>query len=273
MRILVMNDDGINAPGIYALALAMSQIGEVTVVAPAEQQSAASHRINIADTLRVRKAHFGRPQWNSARIASDEPKFAVCKDLSGIKAYSVTGSPADCGKVAMFSIMKDNKPDLAVSGINAGNNAGVNALYSGTIGAAAEAALCGIPSMAVSLDVYHNADYSYSAEFALDFAKKLIAAPLPPGVIANINLPNLPKDKIKGAKITKMSMMRYNEWYETHTDSHGRHHYWLEGDYEEHKAEPGTDLAALEDGYVSITPIHFDLTANSAFETLSEYSL
>ena len=140
MRILVMNDDGINAPGIYALALAMSQIGEVTVVAPAEQQSAASHRINIADTLRVRKAHFGRPQWNSARIASGEPEFAVCKDLAGIKAYSVTGSPADCGKIAMFSIMKDNKPDLAVSGINAGNNAGVNALYSGTIGAAAEAA-------------------------------------------------------------------------------------------------------------------------------------
>lgn len=256
MRILVMNDDGINAEGIFALAMAMRQIGEVTVVAPLEQQSAASHRINIADTLRVRQSRIGMNKWPA-----------------DIKAYSVTGSPSDCGKIALFSIMKDCRPDLAVSGINAGNNAGVNALYSGTIGAAAEASLSGISSMAVSLDVYRYADYSYSAEFALDFAKKLIENPLPAGVLANINLPNLPKEKIKGARITRMSMMRYNEWYETHTDSHGRHHYWLEGDYEEHKAEPGTDLAALEDGYVSITPIHFDLTANSAFETLSEYSL
>lgn len=253
MRILVMNDDGINAEGIYALAMAMRQIGEVTVVAPAEQQSAASHRINIADTLRVRQPRSGLRKWPE-----------------GIKAYSVTGSPADCGKIALFSIMRDCPPDLAVSGINAGNNAGVNALYSGTIGAAAEAAMAGIPSMAVSLDVYHGADYSYSAEFALEFAKKLIKKPLPRGVLANINLPNLPKEKIKGARTTRMSMLRYNERYETHTDSHGRHHYWLEGDYEEHKAEPGTDLAALEDGYVSITPIHFDLTCSSALSALDE---
>lgn len=253
MRILVMNDDGINADGIYALAMAMQQLGDVTVVAPAEQQSAASHRINIADTLRVRQIR-GQNKWPE-----------------GIKAYSVTGSPADCGKIALFSIMRDCPPDLAVSGINAGNNAGVNAIYSGTIGAAAEAALCGIPSMAVSLDVYRNADYTYSAEFALEFAKKLIANPLPPGVLANINLPNLPKEKIKGVQITRASMATYNESYYEHTDSHGRHHYWLEGDYDSHSDVPGTDLYAIKNGYIAITPIHFDLTANAAMGILSEY--
>ena len=160
MRILVTNDDGFFAEGIKALALALQQIGEVVVAAPSEQRSAVSHMLNIYDSMRVKKVEYP----------------------GGIEAYSVSGSPADCGKLAISTLMKDNPPDIVFSGINPGNNAGINALYSGTVAAAAEAVLRGVPAVAVSLDAVKKADFSAAADFSVKFARMIKENPLPKGV-------------------------------------------------------------------------------------------
>lgn len=250
MRILVTNDDGFFAEGIKALALALRQTGEVIVVAPSAQCSAVSHMINIYDSMRVKKIDY------------------PC----GIEAYSVSGSPADCCRLAVSTLLRDNPPDIVFSGINPGNNAGINALYSGTVAAAAEAVLRGIPAVAVSLDAVKKPDFSVAADFAVKFAQAVKDRPLKRGVLANINVPAVPAADIKGVRITEMSMYRYNEWYASHTDYHGRSHYWLEGEYRAvSDGRPESDMTAISEGYISITPLHFDLTCRPAISDFSGY--
>ena len=252
IRILVVNDDGYFAKGIHALAEALSGIGKVTVVAPDSQKSAVSHLLTITDSIRVREVPFS----------------------AGIKAYAVSGSPADCGKIAVTSLMKDNPPDLVASGINLGNNAGLNAIYSGTVAAAAEAAFAGLQAFAISLDAFSNPDFGPAADFAVKFAKYLVRNPLPKGILANINIPALPAEKIKGFKISEQSMLRYNEWYASRADIYGRRHYWLEGQYSAvNDGKADSDISALADGYISITPLHFDLTASKGIDILKKIIL
>ena len=250
MEILITNDDGIYDEGIYALAVALKKAGNVTVVAPDTQRSAVGHAITITDPLRVTEARRNG-------------KFF---------GYAASGTPADCVKLGIKAIMK-KRPDLVVSGINLGGNQAYNILYSGTVSGATEGALLGIPSMAVSLDTFKNPDFGPSAEFAVKVARQMARRPLPKGTLLNVNLPNLPAKKIKGVRVTNQSRTCFNDWFEKRTDPHGNTYYWMTGDYEPKDADKASDLNALRAGYVSVTPIQFDLTDYKFLSELEGWDL
>ena len=208
MKILVCNDDGIWAKGISELAKAMQSMGEITVVAPDVERSATGHAITIHDPLRVRETTL----WES-----------------DIKGYSLTGTPADCVKFGVSMIM-DEPPDLVVSGINRGPNLGTDVLYSGTVSAAIEGAILGIPAMAVSLDSYDDEDYSFAAQAALEIAKKIVEYHLPADILLNVNVPAISGNLCKGIKVTKLGVRKYKENYIKRVDPRGGVYYWLNGD-------------------------------------------
>lgn len=237
MNILLTNDDGINADGLYALYCSLCKIGDVTIVAPASEQSAVGHAITIADPLRVKE------------IKRDGKFFG----------HAVKGTPADCVKLAISTIM-DTKPDIVVSGINLGPNTGINVLYSGTVSGATEGAIFGIPSIAISLTTFVNPDYSYAAEFAADFATKINEMNVPKGTLFSINVPAIEKEKIKGVKYTFQSRIAIEDKFDKRKDPADRTYYWLTGDFSDINGEEGSDANAIHDGYVSITPIHIDMT-------------
>ncbi|OGR44301.1 MAG: 5'/3'-nucleotidase SurE [Elusimicrobia bacterium GWA2_61_42] len=237
MEILITNDDGIYAEGIYALACALKKLGNVTVVAPDTQRSAVGHAITIADPLRV-------------VTANRNGKFF---------GYAASGTPADCVKLGIKSIMK-KRPDLVVSGINLGGNQGYNILYSGTVSGATEGALLGIPSLAVSLDTFTKPDFGPSAAFAVKIAAMMKKKKLPAGTLLNVNLPNISAAKIKGVRITNQSRTSFNDWFDKRRDPHGNTYYWMTGDFKPKDADGASDLNALRAGYISVTPIQFDLT-------------
>ena len=237
MEILITNDDGIYAEGIYALATAMKKVGNVTVVAPDTQRSAVGHAITITDPLRVTEA----------------------KRNGKFFGYAASGTPADCVKLGIKAIMK-KRPDLVVSGINLGGNQGYNILYSGTVSGATEGALLGIPSMAVSLDTFVKPDFAPSAAFAVKLAGLMKKRAVPQGTLLNVNLPNLPAGKLKGVRVTSQSLTCFNDWFDKRTDPQGNTYYWMTGDYEPKDQDLASDLNALNAGYVSVTPIQFNLT-------------
>jgi 5'-nucleotidase len=237
MEILITNDDGIYAEGIYALACALKKIGNVTVVAPDTQRSAVGHAITITDPLRVVEAR------RNGRFFG----------------YAASGTPADCVKLGIKAIMK-KRPDLVVSGINLGGNQAYNILYSGTVSGATEGALLGIPSMAVSLDTFTKPDFAPAAAFAVKLAGLTCRRGIPPGTLLNVNLPNLPASRLKGVRVTNQSRTSFNDWFEKRRDPHGNTYYWMTGDFKPKDADGASDLNALRAGYVSVTPIQFDLT-------------
>ena len=237
MEILLTNDDGIYAEGIYRLACALRKAGNVTVVAPDTQRSAVGHAITLTDPLRVTKA---------------------CRD-GKFFGYAASGTPADCVKLGIKAIMK-KRPDLVVSGINLGGNQAYNILYSGTVSGATEGALLGIPSMAVSLDTFVKPDFRPAAAFALQLAGRVKRKGLPAGTLLNVNLPNLPEKKLRGVRVTTQSRTSFNDWFDKRTDPHGNTYYWMTGDYKPKDPDEASDLNALRAGYVSVTPIQFDLT-------------
>ncbi len=244
MKILVVNDDGIHSRGIASLTKALSKIAEVTVVAPLTEQSAVGHSITMKIPLRVHRYYKG--------------------DI--FFGYAVEGTPADCVKMGIRNILKYN-PDLVVSGINNGSNAAINLIYSGTVSAAREAAIMNIPSFAVSVDSHNVGDFTYAGKIARKFAELVVKEGLPKGTLLNINVPDLPESKIKGIKVTRQSMTRWDDSYEERIDPYGRKYYWLQGTMEEEEGEDDTyDYYAVKDGYVSVTPVHFDLTDFSAYE-------
>jgi len=240
MQILVTNDDGIMAPGIQALARKMTELGDVILVAPSEEQSASGHGITILDPIPVKQLSF-----------------------KGIKeAWAVRGTPADCVKLAVQELAK-NKCSLVISGINNGPNLGTDVLYSGTVSAAIEGAILGIPSMAVSLGEYDYLEFETAAEIALALARQLYQNRdgIPHDTLLNVNVPALKKEQIKGFKVTRLGVREYENVFDRRVDPRGNIYYWLKGEIippRNHDDE--TDVVAVDDGFVSISPIQFDLT-------------
>lgn len=242
IRILITNDDGVNSAGLHALTQALAGLGAVTVVAPDRERSAVSHSLTLHHPLRAEKLN--------AHI------------------YSVDGTPTDCVTLAVMGIMKNNKPDLIFSGINRGQNLGDDVTYSGTVSAAMEGTLLNIPSVAISLvgnDLIH---FEVAAEFALWLAKRIVEKGLPPDTLLNVNVPDLPKDKIAGVAITRLDKRYYSETIVEKTDPRGRTYYWIGGENPLWLKGRGTDYEAIQENKISITPLHLDLTNYAALENL-----
>lgn len=250
MKILLCNDDGIHAPGISALHNALGKFGELQVVAPDTERSAAGHSITLTDpikTLPVEKngKHFGT---------------------------AVSGTPADCIKLALCLLMKDSPPSLVVSGINLGSNTGISVLYSGTVSAASEAVILGIPGIAISLCTYQNPHWETAEKVAKEIVAKAIKNPLPAGTLLNVNVPNIPISELKGMKAARMGRSRFVEKFSAHRDPRGNNYYWLDGELSLLDDAPDSDVQVVNEGYVALTPIHIDLTARYAMEQVATWN-
>jgi 5'-nucleotidase len=237
MKILLTNDDGYNAPGILALYEILKLSHEVMLVAPDREKSAISHGITLNEPMRINKVNLS----------------------NGEKGYSITGTPADCIKLGLYKFYK-SPPDLVISGINPGSNAGVNINYSGTIGAAREAALNGISSIAVSIIKKGKiSNFLDIAQFISQIANKIHDYKLPAGTFLNINAPDIPIDEVKGIKITRQSSDNVSKQFEKRVDPRNKSYYWY-GGVTSKKSENNTDVNALWENYISITPIQCDMT-------------
>lgn len=251
MRILLTNDDGIHADGIHALLPALSELGEVSIVAPDRERSATGHGITVHHPLRVQ--HYCIPDSN------------VC-------AWMVDGTPADCVKIAIQALLPV-KPDLVVSGINIGSNLGTDVLYSGTVSAAVEGVILGVPSVAVSLTDYKKADFSYAAHVTKGIIEKMLKNGLPPNTMLNINVPPGQAEDIKGISVTKLGHRLYENTFDRREDPRGRVYYWLAGEVVEVNNDPDSDIAAVDSGYISVSPIHFDLTNYNIMNNLEQWGM
>ena len=250
LRILVSNDDGIDAPGIYALVQAMKKVGVVTVVAPHKQQSAVGHAITMNQPLRVKK-HMKNGEFFG---------------------YAVEGTPADCVKLAIRSLLKA-KPDIVVSGINHGSNTAINVLYSGTVSAATEGTVLGVPSFAVSLTTYGEPDFRFAAKFAARLAKLVVTEGLPSGVLLNVNVPPVPEARIRGTIVTRLGKTRWDDSFLARRDPINEQYYWLTGKIEILDKSMDTDHIAVINNYVSITPIQYDLTDYPMLDILKNWGV
>ena len=250
LNILVCNDDGIDAPGIYVLVQEMKKIGNVTVVAPDKQQSAVGHAITMNYPLRVKEF----------------------KKNGKFFGYAVQGTPADCVKLAVRAILK-RAPDLIVSGVNHGSNTAISIIYSGTVSAATEGTILGIPSIAVSLTTYALADFRYPAQLARKLAVLIGKRGLPSGTLLNVNLPPLKQKDIKGVLITRQGKAIWNDTFDLRRDPNNREYYWLTGGLEKVDTDLEFDEAAVQHNYVSITPIQYDLTDYKMLEVLKKWGV
>lgn len=250
--ILVTNDDGITAPGIRALIAAMCTIGEVVVVAPDSPQSGMGHAITIDSTLQVSAVNIGTGKQQE---------------------YSCSGTPADCVKLAVREIL-NQKPDLCVSGINHGSNASINVIYSGTMSAAIEAGIEGIPAIGFSLLDYNwNANFEAAASFAKKIALQVLKNGLTAGVVLNVNIPKLEKSAIKGIKICRQAKANWVEEFDKRISPQGKEYYWLTGKFVNLDSGEDTDEWALANNYVSVVPVQFDLTAYHSIQKLNTWDL
>jgi len=250
MHILVTNDDGLSAPGIASLAAALRRIpgARVSVMAPAQNQSAAGHRKTLMDPLRI----------NAAKL------------YDGTDGFACSGSPADAIALALLGFIKE-KVDIVVSGINLGPNLAQDITYSGTVTAAMEAAISGLPAIAVSLDTFEHADYSVAAAFVEKLTPIVLGRGLPPLTLLNVNVPTTP---IKGVKITRQGHRIYRDKLVELVDPMGRPYYWIGGDRPTgHVEEVGTDVWAVDQGYVSITPIRLDMTDQAMMADIERWGL
>ena len=249
--ILVTNDDGITAPGIRALISVMNEIGDVCVVAPDSPQSAMGHAITINEALYC------------------DP---IVVDPNGPQQeYSCSGTPVDCVKMATHEILK-RKPDLCVSGINHGSNSAINVIYSGTMSAAVEAGIEGIPSVGFSLlDSSMNADFEPAKKYIRIIVENILKNGLQKGVILNVNIPKLTSDQIKGLKICRQANAHWEEEFDKRTNPMGREYYWLTGKFINEDKGEDTDEWALANGYVSVVPTQFDLTAHHYIQELNQW--
>lgn len=247
--ILVTNDDGITSPGIAALVDAVRPLGDVIVVAPDSPQSGMGHAITVAEPLRLDPVDI----------------------FKGIPSYQCSGTPADCVKLAKARILH-RQPDLVVSGINHGSNSSINVIYSGTMSAAVEAAIEGIPAIGFSLLEYsHQADMTAAAKVARTLTKKILADPLPEGCLLNVNIPYLDYEQIKGFRVCRQAQAKWEEKFDERLDPHGRKYYWLIGNFVNYDKGDDTDEWALANKYVSIVPVQFDMTAHHAIAHLKRW--
>lgn len=237
MRILLTNDDGILAEGLIALYEELKGDFELSIVAPETEMSAVGHAITLSNPLRVRR--FNR---------------------NGVFfGYGVSGTPADCVKIGIQEILQQI-PDMIISGINLGSNVGINLLYSGTVSAATEGAFLGIPSVAISLNTKNNPDFSFPASFSRRMIKFVMENNLREGTALNVNIPAIPEDQIKGISFTSQDLVRHEDKYEKRNDPRGNSYYWLASETPVEESMPNTDLKALMENWITITPITFDLT-------------
>ncbi|WP_298246677.1 5'/3'-nucleotidase SurE [uncultured Christiangramia sp.] len=249
--ILVTNDDGITAPGIRTLIEVMKEIGDVVVVAPDSPQSGMGHAITISDTLFCEQV--------------------TIKESYKHKEYSCSGTPADCVKIATQEIL-DRKPDLCVSGINHGSNSSINVIYSGTMSAAVEAGIEGIPAIGFSLlDYSLNADFEPARKYVKAIVRNTLKNGLPEGVVLNVNIPKLASGDIKGMKVCRQANAHWEEEFDKRRSPQGRDYYWLTGTFVNKDEGKDTDEQALADGYVSIVPVQFDLTAHHFLKELNNW--
>jgi len=249
--ILVTNDDGITAPGIRTLIEVMKTVGDVVVVAPDSPQSAMGHAITVNSTLFVEK---------------------VKVDKGNQLEYSCSGTPADCVKLAVDQIL-ERKPDLCVSGINHGSNSSINVIYSGTMSAAIEAGIEGIPAIGFSLlDYSWNANFEATKSFVKKITENVLKEGLPKNVVLNVNFPKLPKQELKGIKICRQARASWQEEFDKRTNPQGRVYYWLTGKFVNLDHGEDTDEWALKNGYVSVVPVQFDLTAHHCIQTLNTWN-
>jgi 5'-nucleotidase len=248
--ILVSNDDGITSPGIYTLVKIAKKLGEVVVVAPNSPQSGMGHAITIGNTLRLDKS-----------IALD--------DLD-VEAYECSGTPADCVKIAKHHVLKDRRPDLVLSGINHGSNSSISVLYSGTMSAAIEAAIEGLPSIGFSLcDYGHEADFSHTEAFVEQIVRQALENGIPENTALNVNFPKKSEEPVKGIKICRQALAKWQEEFDERLDPHNRKYYWMTGSFTNFDKGEDTDEWALMNNYVSIVPCQFDMTAHHALPMLN----
>jgi 5'-nucleotidase len=250
LKILISNDDGIDSPGIAALAKEMKKIGDVTVIAPRTEQSAVGHAITMKIPLRI-------------------TEYYKNGDFFG---YAIDGTPADCLKIGIRNILK-TRPDIVLSGINNGSNTAINIIYSGTVSAAREAAIMDLPAIAISQTSHDAKDFSYSARIASELTKQVLKRGLPNGTLLNVNVPNLPEEEIAGILVTKQGKSKWDDVYEERIDPYGKKYYWLTGSLMETDDKLETDQFAIKNNFVSITPVHFDLTDYATYNSINNWQL
>jgi 5'-nucleotidase len=246
--ILVVNDDGIDAPGIKVLMDAMKDLGHVVVVAPDGPQSGTGHAITIAKPLRLDRVHI----------------------YPDVEMYKCSGTPVDCVKLAVNKVFQGKKPDLCVSGINHGLNHSINILYSGTMSAAMEGAIESIPSVGFSYDDFsYDADFSTCVPYIKTIAKQVLTRGLPPATLLNVNFPKTGAKK--GIKICRQANAKYAEEFDERLDPNKRNYYWLTGVFQSSDKGEDTDVWAIDNDYVSVVPVQFDLTAHHAIPILNSW--
>jgi 5'-nucleotidase len=247
--ILVSNDDGITARGIRVLVEAMAPLGEVVVVAPDSPQSGMGHAITIGNTLRLSQT-----------------------DIFGdIVSYKCSGTPADCVKLAKHWVLKERTPDLVVSGINHGSNTSISVLYSGTMSAAVEGAIEGLPSIGFSLcDYSTDADFSHTVDYVQDIARQVLKTGLPKGVALNVNFPPKRNERLKGIKICRQARAKWQEEFDQRFDPNGRRYFWMAGNFVNFDKGEDNDEWAIANNYISVVPVQFDMTAHHTISQLND---
>ena len=250
LNILITNDDGIHAPGIYALKGALEKIADVLVVAPDTERSAVGHAITLSDPLRVTEIH-------------KENAFF---------GYAVNGTPADCVKLGL-RCLTERSIDVVVSGINMGPNTATNIMYSGTVSAAAEAVIMGVPGLAVSLTSFDIQEFKYSCSLAQKLVKKIVENGLPEGTLLNVNVPPLLPDEIEGIVITRQGKGRYEEFFDKRIDPNNRTYYWMTGKRMDLDHDDDIDDVVIRHKKVSITPVRYELTDTDMLQKLQLWNI
>ena len=245
MQILVSNDDGVNAPGLHALVKALQEVGEVFVVAPDRNRSGASNSLTLVNPLRLQTLDNGH--------------------------VSVAGTPTDCVHIALTGLWPDKKFDIVVSGINAGANLGDDVLYSGTVAAAMEGRILGLPAIAISLVSNDSTNFAAAAKTAKNLVERIIKDPLPASTILNVNVPDIPYEEVSGFEVVRLGTRHVAEGVINAIDPRGAPIYWIGAAGEEEDAGPGTDFHAIKNSKISITPLRIDMTHYTAFEQLSNW--
>lgn len=249
LKILLTNDDGIYAEGLYCLYKELRKDHDIYIVAPYSEMSAVGHAITLNSPLRVQEVYRNGTFYG----------------------YAVTGTPADCVKIAVQELFKNELPDVVLSGINLGSNVGTDVLYSGTVSAATEGAYLGIKSAAISLATRQRPDFSFASRFSRQVIDFLLKNHFDRGIALNINIPAIPQERIKGVVFTRQAITQYREYFEKRVDPRGNTYYWLAGEVIiEENGRSDTDILALQNDMISVTPISCDLTSNRQLERLKD---
>lgn len=251
MNILLTNDDGIYSKGLAALASEISKIGKVTIVAPDRERSATAHAITMHKPLRVEKVNF---------------------PVSDIAAWKVNGTPSDCVKIALEALL-DFTPDIVLSGINKGPNLGTDVIYSGTVSAAIEAAISGVPSIALSIAAFENINYNLASVYATKLCYQISKLEFPVEALLNVNIPSVSEEKIKGLYVTHLGIRKYKNSFDKRKDPRGRTYYWMAGEVIEDLNDVGSDVWAVRNNYISVTPLKFNLTKYDVIETVRRWNI